>query len=196
MQHGHIALRRLAFALMLALVASVRTVAAESLSIEWDPNPEPEVIGYRVFIGTQPGVYDSHVDVGNVTTYNLGAVQAGQRYCFAVAAFYAGPTMGAKSADVCTDENQPPALSSPGNQSNALGAALTLTLNGSDPEGLPITYSASGLPAGLALNTNTGFISGTPSTVGTYNVTATASDGVLSVQDSMYRVPASVPPVP
>uniref|UniRef100_UPI00397D7EC0 putative Ig domain-containing protein n=1 Tax=Salmonella sp. SAL4431 TaxID=3159886 RepID=UPI00397D7EC0 len=85
-------------------------------------------------------------------TYNVGAVQAGRVYCVAVAAFYSGPTMGTKSADVCTDENQPPALSSPGNPSSAVGAALTLTLNGSDPEGLPITYSATGLPAGLTLN--------------------------------------------
>ncbi|HET9268252.1 MAG TPA: putative Ig domain-containing protein, partial [Vicinamibacterales bacterium] len=164
---------------MLALVAGVRAVAAETLSIQWDPNPEPEVVGYRVFIGAQPGVYDSHVDVGNVTTYNFSAVQPGRAYCFAVAAFYAGPTMGTKSADVCTDENQPPTLSSPGNQSSAVGTALTLTLQGSDPEGLPITYSATGLPAGLTLNTNTGFISGTPTTVATSNVTVTASDGVL-----------------
>ena len=179
---------------MLALVAGVRPVAAESLSIQWDPNPEPEVTGYRVFIGTQPGVYDSHADVGNVTTYNVGAVQAGQRYCFAVAAFFAGPTMGTKSADVCTDENQPPALSSPGNQSSAVGTALTLTLKGSDPEGLPITYSAKGLPAGLTLNTNTGFISGTPTTVGTSNVTVTVSDGVMSTSQAFtWAVTASAP---
>ena len=180
---------------MLALVAGVRTVAAETLSIQWDPNPEPEVIGYRVFVGTQPGVYDSHADVGNVTTYNVGAVQAGQRYCFAVAAFYAGPTLGTKSADVCTDENQPPTLVSPGNQSSAVGTALTLTLKGSDPEGLPITYSATGLPAGLTLNTNTGFISGTPTTVGTSNVTVTASDGTLSTSQAFTwtRTSASAP---
>ena len=194
MQHGQITLRRLALALILALVAGVRTVAAESLNIQWDPNPEPEVIGYRVFIGTQPGVYDSHVDVGNVTTYNVGVVKAGQRYCFSVAAFYAGPTMGTKSADVCTDENQPPALSSPGNQSSAVGAAVTLTLNGSDPEGLPITYSAKGLPVGLTLNTNTGFISGTPTTVGTSNVMVTASDGVSGTSQSLtWAITASAP---
>jgi hypothetical protein len=54
----------------------------------------------------------------------------------------------------------------------------------SDPEGLPITFSATGLPAGLTLNTNTGFISGTPTTASTYNVTVTVSDGVLSTSQS------------
>ena len=180
---------------MLALVAGVRAVAAETLSIQWDPNPEPEVVGYRVFIGSQPDVYDSQVDVGNVTTYNIPA-QAGRRYCFAVAAFYAGPTMGDRSSSVCTDENLPPTLQSPGNQSSAVGVALTLTLNGSDPEGLPITYSASGLPAGLTLNTNTGFISGTPTTAATSNVTVTVSDGVLSTSQTFtWTISASAPSV-
>ena len=105
-QHGPVA--RLALALLLALVAGVRAVAAESVSLEWDPNPEPEVVGYRVFIGNEPGVYGSSVDVGNNTTYSFNAVQPGQRYCFAVAAYFAGPTLGNKSSAACTDANQPP----------------------------------------------------------------------------------------
>ena len=197
MQHGQIALRRLALALLLAFVAGVRVVAAETLSIQWDPNPEPEVVGYRVYIGSQPGIYDSQVDVGDVTTYNLGVVQAGRRYCFAVAAFFAGPTLGSKSVEVCTDAddvNQPPVLKSPGNQSSAVGAAVTLTLAGSDPEGLPITYSAKGLPAGLTLNPNTGFISGTLTTVATSSVTVTVSDSVLTASQAFsWAVSASAP---
>jgi hypothetical protein len=193
MQHGPIALRRLVLALVLALVAGARTVAAETLGIQWDPNPEAEVIGYRVFIGSQPGVYDSQVDVGNVTSYSLNAVQ-GRQYCFAVAAFSAGPTVGTKSLEVCTDSNRPPTLQSPGNQTSGVGTALTLTLNGSDPEGLPITYSATGLPAGLTLNANTGFISGTPTAVATTNVTVTVSDGVLSTSHAFtWTISASLP---
>ena len=194
MQHGLFNRRHLAIALLLALVAGVRVGAAETLSIEWDPNPEPEVVGYRVFVGPQPGVYTSQVDVGNATSYSLGAVEAGQRLCVAVAAYYAGPTVGNKSAEVCTDTNKPPVLQSPGNQTSAVGAALTLTLVGSDPEGLPVTYSATGLPAGLTLNRNTGFISGTPTTVTTYNVTVTVSDGVLSTSHALtWTVSASLP---
>jgi hypothetical protein len=39
-----------------------------------------------------------------------------------------------------------------------------------------LTYSASGLPAGLTINSSTGLISGTPTTINTYNVTITVTD--------------------
>lgn len=42
----------------------------------------------------------------------------------------------------------------------------------------PTTYSATGLPAGLSLNTNTGLISGTPATATTTNVTIGAANAV------------------
>jgi hypothetical protein len=174
----------MAIALLLALAAGVRAETAETLSVEWDPSPEAEVIGYRVSVGSAPGVYDSTVDVGNKTTFTLPSVVAGRTYCFAVAAYSAGPNVGTRSADVCTDSNHPPSLTSPGDRSSVVGTAVTLNLVASDPEGLPITFSATGLPAGLTLNTNTGFISGTPTAASIYSVTVTVSDGVLSTSQS------------
>ena len=43
-----------------------------------------------------------------------------------------------------------------------------------------MSYSATGLPLGLSIAATTGLISGTPTTPGSYNVTATVSDGNLS----------------
>lgn len=57
-----------------------------------------------------------------------------------------------------------PQLLNPGPQSSTVGAADSLAL--SDPGcTAPLTWSAVGLPTGLAINTTTGRISGTPTTV-------------------------------
>jgi len=40
----------------------------------------------------------------------------------------------------------------------------------------PTSYNASGLPAGLTINTSTGLISGTPTVGGTYNITISATN--------------------
>ncbi len=194
--HHRLITRLSLVALMLAFFAGVRTVAAETVSLEWDPNPEANIVGYRVFIGAQPGVYDSQVDVGNVTRYPVGTLQPGRRYCFAVAAFAAGPVLGSKSVEVCTDTNQPPTLQDPGSQAGQVGVAVTLQLVGADPESSPVIYSATGLPAGITINPNTGFLSGTPTTVGTFNVQATISDGTLSTTQAFtWTVGAALPGV-
>jgi O-glycosyl hydrolase len=68
-------------------------------------------------------------------------------------------------------------VASPGNQAGTVGTATSLQLHASDSaSGQALTYSATGLPAGLVLNAASGLISGTPSAAGTYTVTATATD--------------------
>ena len=175
--------------LMLTLVA--RTAQAQNVTLQWDPNTE-DVAGYWVYIGDAPGNYTSTVDVGNVTSYTFDS--AGQRHCFAIAAYVAGPLVGDKSLDVCTEGNQAPTLISPGNQTSAAGASVSLSLQGSDPEGVPVTFSATGLPPGLTLTPGTGAIGGTPTTAGTYTVTVTVSDGALTTSQTFtWTIQSAVP---
>nr|WP_211226955.1 putative Ig domain-containing protein [Amycolatopsis benzoatilytica] len=65
-------------------------------------------------------------------------------------------------------------VASPGNQSGVVGTAANLQLSASGGSG-GYTWTASGLPAGLSISSS-GLVSGTPSTAGTYSVTATAKD--------------------
>jgi O-glycosyl hydrolase len=68
-------------------------------------------------------------------------------------------------------------VTSPGNQTSTVGSAVSLPIKASDAaSGQTLTYSASGLPAGLSINSATGVISGTPTSAGTSSVTVNATD--------------------
>ena len=66
-------------------------------------------------------------------------------------------------------------VASPGDQSTAVGGAVSLQINASGGTA-PLSYRASGLPAGLSINSSTGLISGTVSTAGSSTVTVTVTD--------------------
>jgi len=155
-----------------------RPALADTLNVAWDPNAE-SVSGYAVYIGVQSGTYSQRFDVGGVTTFSYANATAGQNYCFAVAA-YTGSGEGPKSGEVCGYSNRVPTLTNPGNQSSTVGQSVSLQLQGSDPDGLPVSYTATGLPAGLSLMSSTGYIAGSGTTAGTFSVTAKVSDGVLN----------------
>ncbi|MFM7021469.1 MAG: putative Ig domain-containing protein, partial [Flavobacteriales bacterium] len=57
--------------------------------------------------------------------------------------------------------------------SGTIGVAFSYTIAASNS---PTSYNATGLPAGLSVNTTTGAITGTPSTIGASNVTLSATN--------------------
>jgi hypothetical protein len=166
-----------------AALFAASTASADTLTLMWDYNTEPEVTGYLVYIGTQSGIYSQTVDVQNIDRYVFSSATPGQSYCFAVAA-YAGSLVSPLSTEVCGTSNNHPTLAQPGNRTTRAGTFVSLQLVGSDPDGSPVTYSATGLPAGLSVSQSTGLISGIPTTVATYDVTVRVSDGVLTAQQS------------
>ncbi|HVK21590.1 MAG TPA: S8 family serine peptidase [Actinokineospora sp.] len=65
-------------------------------------------------------------------------------------------------------------VTNPGNQTSAVGTAISPLQLSASGATAPYTWSATGLPTGLSISTS-GAITGTPSAAGTYNVTATAT---------------------
>jgi len=86
-------------------------------------------------------------------------------------------------------------VANPGNQVGVAGmsSSLQLTATGGTT---PYTWSATGLPPGLALNASTGLISGTHSTWGAYTVTATARDAGGRTGSTTFGWNVVTPPVP
>ena len=69
-------------------------------------------------------------------------------------------------------------VTNPGSQTGTVGTAASLQVHATDSgSGQTLAYSASGLPAGLSINSATGAITGTPTTAGSSSVTVTATDG-------------------
>jgi hypothetical protein len=68
-------------------------------------------------------------------------------------------------------------VTNPGNQSSSVGRPINpLQIQATDSaSGQTLVYSATGLPPGLSISSS-GLISGTPTTVGTFNVTVEATD--------------------
>jgi hypothetical protein len=170
----------IAYSIALLLTMTARSAAAATLTVMWDPSADSNVSGYLVYVGTQSGTYSNTYDVGNATSFAYPSATAGQSYYFAVAAYYPGPVIGTRSPEVSGTTNAVPVLTNPGNQTSVIGTPLSLQLVGSDPAGQAVTFGATPLPPGLAIATTTGRITGTPTTAGSYVVTAVVTDGVLS----------------
>jgi subtilase family serine protease len=67
-------------------------------------------------------------------------------------------------------------VTNPGNQSTVVGTAVSLQIHATDSaSGQTLTYTATGLPAGLTISSS-GLITGTPTTASSNNVTVKATD--------------------
>ena len=69
-----------------ALVLSVVSVQAASVTLEWDANSESDLAGYNLYYGTSSRDYSGNIDVGNVTEYKVDSLTPGTWY-FALTAY-------------------------------------------------------------------------------------------------------------
>jgi subtilase family serine protease len=130
-------------------------------------------------------IYKNTGDLNEVTASSNGSC-GGSVLCTATGAAntYNGPTgwgtpegLGAFDSLSTTSSGNTVTVTSPGSQTGTVGTAASLQISATDSaSGQTLTYSATGLPAGLSISSSTGLISGTPTTAGTDDVTVTATD--------------------
>lgn len=123
------------------------------------------------FTESSPGVYA-------VTGHaNLNVMTPGYWMLFGIGAN--GAYSVAKIVQV--DPTTTVTVANPGSQVSAVNVPATLAVYGTAPVGGSLTYSATGLPAGLSIHPGTGVISGTPTSTGTSsNARVTVTDGTTT----------------
>jgi fibronectin type 3 domain-containing protein len=67
-----------------SLTLSANTASGATLT--WTANTEPDLAGYKIYSGTQSGVYGAPVTVGKVTSHVLTNLPKGTTYFFTVTA--------------------------------------------------------------------------------------------------------------
>jgi phosphatidylinositol-3-phosphatase len=142
------------------------------LIVTWDEDDSTQSNQIpTLFVGANvtPGRYSERINHYSVLrtledAYGLGAL-GGSASATAITDVFSGGTGNTVT------------VTNPGDQTSTVGTPASLQINASDSAaGQTLTYSATGLPAGLSINAGTGLISGTPTTAGTSTVTVTAKD--------------------
>jgi hypothetical protein len=119
----------------------------------------PGTSGGSFDLSTSTGTFAVQTTWGNDGNNNAGTCQASHPIV----------TNGGGGGNTVTVTN-------PGSQTSTVGTAVSLQISATDSaSGQTLTYTASGLPAGLSISSS-GLISGTPTTAATSSVTVTAKD--------------------
>jgi hypothetical protein len=74
-----------------------------SVTLSWAANSESDLAGYKIYFGTQSGVYTasgSPTIIGNATTYTVTGLQRNTTYFFALSAYDSAGNESALSAEV------------------------------------------------------------------------------------------------
>src|SRR6266545_1312840 len=88
------------FAIWTSALAGQSLGGSGYIDLEWDADPDPTVIGFVVYVGTEPGRYSESYVVRNQTQFIFSRAVPGVRYYFAVAAYRPDLVIGALSQEI------------------------------------------------------------------------------------------------
>jgi hypothetical protein len=153
-----------------ASLGAASAAQAQGITLTWDRNTEPNITGYRIFVGTKAGVYTETFDVpATPPTFVYRNGSMGSRYYFAVAA-KASSLIGARSSEV--------------------SAVASTTVGGGGPAQAPATDGRFAVPRGAVADCGTQcfVVSELASGLGVISSLAVSADGSVFAVESGRRV--------
>lgn len=80
-------LTRVSGAILFLFLLSSPIQAASSVTLAWEPSPDPTVVGYNLYSGVASGTYTNKLDVGSATNGSIFGLVELVTYFFAVTAY-------------------------------------------------------------------------------------------------------------
>ncbi len=154
---------------------------------------------YQVSASNTPWAYSaSGLPSGLTLNTQTGAITgtpvAAGTYRVALSAINsAGAGSGATLVVTVGANASAPVFTSPGTAAGVVGAAFSYTITATNS---PTSYGATGLPAGLSVNTTTGVISGTPTTAANSSVTLSATNAYGTATRGLALTVTAAAPAP
>ena len=173
------------FFLTLIFFLSTHAQSAQ-VTLQWDPNLEADLAGYRVYYGTSSGNYSHSLDVGKTTTCTVSNLQDGMPYYFAATAYDTAFAESEFSSEVVYGGGGECAFAiSPDSQSfGSSGGAGTVSLSA----GTGCSWTAVSNPSWIIVTSNS---SGSGSSTVYFSVASNSSSsrsGTLTVAGKTFTV--------
>ena len=198
-RRGHFGSRLFVVTMFLSaiILAGQATCFATNVSLQWDPEADPSVTGYKVYYQADSSVQPlkgtgatngaSPVDLKNLTSATISGLDPNHAYYFAVTAYNASGVESPYSNLVAIPESVPPtvSLTSPANNATASGT-VSVTANATDNVGVTkVEFYVNG--ALQATDTATPYVyswNTSALAAGTYTLMAKAYDAAGNVGQS------------
>ena len=68
--------------IIFGLLCSLIAKADQSVTLAWNPSPDPTVTGYNIYYGTGSGAYTTKIFVGNTNLCSISGLKVGTQYFF------------------------------------------------------------------------------------------------------------------
>ena len=164
---------------------------ASDVTLAWDPDPSPSIVGYRLHSGTSSRVYTQVTELGNATSTLVSNLTDGKTYFFVVTAYNNGSVESSPSNEISytsgvasTPTPTPTATATPAAPTNL--SAIAVSSNRINLSWADNSTNESGFKVERSTNGTT-FVQ--VSTVGA-GVTAYANTGLAASTKYYYRIRA------